>query len=552
MSNLLELAVDLINDAKGGGDAKGKLYLLEQVKEIVFHRDKTLLKDIIPSILDFMVERSTPIKKYLISFVDDAMAQDSQLSFPYFLNLFNFLVSDSSDAILALLAKSYQKYYDKLVMGIVSMPIIAKAQGLSDPKQLWQILSTLTSRFNDLITSNRSDNVKANCLRLYESQMQFGMPNDAPAANADPRLAARKDPRLARAAAAAGGAGTGSVASSTATSTSKSSDDIPLHHPFISRNEIVEAAKDHFTRALLWVSKGGPQSHPFSPALMSVLGQVVANVAASRLKNATTAAKALLTMLPGKDNRNVCAEMSGSDRQNLARALHHLLRAAGAYTADPEGIMPKLRTAVTALEALGLDVSAGGVADASVLKKRGRGAASVSTTMSSAPGNAQGEDEENDSLMEECRSSAVAAIDAAEQRMKSSGGFSELDALLGGADDGADAISMLLAKVSSSKPTTKASVGIGGILISGDSTELAKDLAVMEDPASLNELKLVTTTAQGASAVASKAESILQTPVPPSADGYADLALCSIRKLLDSYNSIETSNIKVDLIRFLI
>lgn len=539
MSNLLELAVDLINEAKSGGDAKKKLYMLEQVKEIVFHRDKTLLMDIIPSILDFMVERSVPIKKYLINFVDEAMTQDAQLAFPYFLNLFNFLVSDPNDTVLALLAKSYQKFYDKLVMGIVAMPIAPKAQGLSDPKQLWQILSSLTTKFNDLIASNRSDVLKANCLRLYESEMLFGIPNASPAVNADPRLAARKDPRLARAAAAVGavaGAGAGSVASSTAQNASKSSDDIPLHHPFISRNEIQGAAEENFTRVLLWSSKGGPQSHPFSPALMSVLGQVIANVAASRLKNATTAAKALLALLQGKSA--VCSEMSGNDRQNLARALHHLLRAAGAYTADPEGVMPKLRTAVAALEALGLDASTS--ATDSVLKKRGRAGGESSSSGAALGSEGEGEDKESDALMEECRKSARDAVDAAESRMKSSG-LAGLDSLLGGDDDGADAISMLLAKVSSSKPAAKASVGIGGILISGDSTELSKDLAVLEDPASLNDLKLVTTTTQSAS----KAESISHTPVAPSADGYADLALCSIRKLLDNYNSIEANNTKV-------
>lgn len=564
MSNLLELAIDLINDAKGGGDAQSKLYLLEQVKEIVFHRDKTILKDIIPSILDFMVEKAVPIRKYLIRFGEDSMAQDPITSFPYYLNLCNFLAADSNDNVLSLLVKGFLKYYDSILMSIVAMPIQQKAQGLSDPKQLWQIVMALTTKFNDFIATNRSDSLKAQCLRFFESQMTFGLPSPAPAA-ADPRLA-RKDPRLAR----AGRGGAANTPAAAAANTGKNAEEIPLHHAFINRNDLQKAAEDHFTRVLLWASKGGPQNHPFSPTVMSVLGQVISNVATSRLKNATPAAMALVTMIQGKGS--MCPEMSGMDRENLARAVHRLLRAATAYTADPEGVMPKLRAAVAVLEAMGLNssketASSTMSSDAeSLLKKRTRGAAGESADGNSTTDSAQlpgattsAEDEDSDEVLAQLRSSAAAAIDAAEQKMKSgAGAFPDIGALLGGGDDSSDAIAMLLAKVSTAgKSTSKASVGIGGILISGDCTELSRDLAAWEDPTSLSTLKLVTTTqskvgAGGAgggataSSTAGSAGMIIQEPVPPSSEGYADLALCSLKKLLGSYQLVENTNPKVN------
>lgn len=554
MSSLLELAIDLINDAKGGKDAQSKLYLLEQVKEIVFHRDKSILKDIIPSILDFMVEKAVPIRKYLIRFGEDSMAQDPSVSFPYYLNLCNFLAADSNDNVLSLLVKGFLKYYDTILMSIVAMPIQQKAQGLSDPKQLWQIMMALTSKFNDFIATNKSDGLKGQCLRFLESQMTFGLPSPAPAA-ADPRLA-RKDPRLARA--GRGGAGAANVPAAAAGSTSKNADEIPLHHPFISRNEVQSVAEDHFTRILLWASKGGPQNHPFSPTLMSVLGQVISNVATSRLKNATPAAMALVTMIQGKGG--VCQEMSGMDREHLARAVHRLLRAATAYTADPEGVMPKLRAAVAVLEAMGLDAGKGGAGDASgdsMLKKRGRGAAESAdgTTEAALSTVAAGDEDENEEALAQLRSSAAAAIDAAEQKMKAGGSVFADFSMLDGGVDGDDAIAMLLAKVSTTaaKGSNKASVGIGGILISGDSTELSRDLASWEDPASLTALKLVTTAqskaATGSTGTAAGAGQpsgmMVQEPLPPSSDGYADLALCSLKKVLDSYQLIESANPKV-------
>ena len=532
MSNLLELAIDLINDAKGGRDAQGKLFLLEQVKEICFHRDKSVLKDIIPSILDFMVEKSVSIKRYLVKFVEEAMGQEPQLSFPYYLNLLNFLLSDANDSVLALMIKSFQKYYDVILINIVSMPVAAKAQGLSDPKQLWQMLSTLTNQFNDFIATNKSDAVKMNCLRLYESQMLFGLPSPAPTTS-DPRLA-RKDPRLARAS-KAGPAATPNAAGGT--NTGKNAEEIPLHHPFISRNEIQQSAEDCFQRVLLWSSKGGTQSHPFSPAMMSMLGQVIANVASSRLKHASTAAKALVAMIQSKSN--VAQEMSGGDRGNLARAIHRLLRSATAYTADPEGMMPKLRLAVTSLEALGLDVAGEAAGPATVLKKRGRGAAAAPAESSSVS-TPVGEDDDSEEAAAQRRSSAVAAIDAAEEKMKSLSVFPDLTG-----DGGDDAIAMLLATVSSSTKTApKSTVGMGGMLISGDVTELAKDLSIEDDNNSrVGALKVVNTASEKSAGAA--AATTIQRPLHQTSEDYGALALCSMQKLLESFSAIEQTNVKV-------
>jgi hypothetical protein len=535
MSTLLDVAIDLINEAKNGKDTQTKLYQLEQVKEICFHRQKSSLKDIMPSILDFMVEKAVPVKRFLIKFCEDAMLQDCQLSFPYFLNLANFLVSDTNDGVLAALARCFARFYDIILLKIAEMPVVAKAQGLSDPKQLWQMFSAISTKFSDFIATKKGDQLKASCLRLLESQMVFNLPNASASAAAASSGPVRKDPRLARAQAASAAA-----AKSTTDAGSKSADDIPLHHAIISRNELQSAAEDAFTRVLLWSSKGGPQGHPFSPGLMAVLGQVIANVASARLKNASTAAKALVAMLQSKGN--VTAEMTGSDRGNLARAIHRLLRAASVHAADAEGMIPKLRTAVAALEALGLDV--GGDTTAVSKKRDSEGAAKDS---------AVADDDLEDAKR---RSSAVAAIDAAERKLSSThSAMTDLGLEDFGAGGDDDAIAMLLAEVSSSSkavpapsaagPSSKSSAavgGIGGMLISGDTTELAKDLAAPEDLKHASALKLVTT------AAASVANNLVQAPVPPSDQNYADLALCSLQKLLEGFSSIEQTDPQVSQI----
>ena len=58
--SLLDLAIEKINEAKNTRDAQSKLFLLEQVKEIIFHRDKSILTEVAPDVIELMVDRSTP------------------------------------------------------------------------------------------------------------------------------------------------------------------------------------------------------------------------------------------------------------------------------------------------------------------------------------------------------------------------------------------------------------------------------------------------------------------------------------------------------------
>ena len=145
-SSLLDFAVDLINDAKSAQDSKKKLYLLDQVitllnsfhwetpddfdsyhvqvKEIVLHREKAIMKDLAPTIFDFMSDKTMQIRKFLIKFSSDAMTvpEHMPLIFPSFLNLVVFLMHDASDGLLLLIVKEFHKFYDKMIMAIVLMP----------------------------------------------------------------------------------------------------------------------------------------------------------------------------------------------------------------------------------------------------------------------------------------------------------------------------------------------------------------------------------------------------------------------------------------------
>jgi hypothetical protein len=277
MPSLHDLAVDLINDAKGSKTMAAKLYNLEQIKEIVFHRDTSILSEIAPDIInDFMIERSSVIRKFLVSFAADWLQLDFAAAIPLSLSLFGFLLaSESGDGPIRQISNELTKTYDRAVMHITGMPIKLRSSGPNapDPKSYWGSMRTIVSRLIDMISSDRNEQLRTQSLRLAENMILFGLPAE--------KLSS--DPRLAKSRPQTGDSSKG-----------LSAGDIPLHHPFINRNDLEQEAESIFSKMLLWASKGGPQGHPFSPSQMALLGGTIANIASLRPKKSTNAATALM------------------------------------------------------------------------------------------------------------------------------------------------------------------------------------------------------------------------------------------------------------------
>lgn len=191
MPSLHDLAIDLINDAKGSKNVASKLYNLEQVKEIVFHRDTSILSEIAPDIInDFMIERHTPIRKFLVAFAADWLQLDFNSALPLSLSMFGFLLaSDSGDVLIRQISTELTKIYDKTVMHISRTPIKTKSSGpnTADPKSYWNSLRTIVSRLIDMISSDRSELLRTQSLKLAENMILFGLPTEK--LSSDPRLA---------------------------------------------------------------------------------------------------------------------------------------------------------------------------------------------------------------------------------------------------------------------------------------------------------------------------------------------------------------------------
>jgi hypothetical protein len=336
---LQDVLVDIFNAAKTSRDYRQKLFELEQVREILLYRDKSLIARFHSDIFSFQSEKSVQLRKFLLKFACDMLDENFDLILPEMITLFRSFISDSSDGVLTMLAETVAKYYSKITLAISSMEASSHAATV-DPRQLWDIFSRIVSTLDEFMSSAHSDTVKLAASKLVEEQILFGISNNAASNTAvalDPRLSRKmNDPRLARSNQADDAVG---------------ADKIPLHHPFLNRNNFQREGEDLYLKAKQWLSKGGSQSNPFSATMMSRLGQLIATVGTMRPNSYGVDAAQSLTVLINTKSA-VVQDMTKVWRENLAKAVHRLLRAATIYSSDAEQQqhMQKLKDALNSLD----------------------------------------------------------------------------------------------------------------------------------------------------------------------------------------------------------
>ena len=370
--SLSELAIEILNEAKIASDAKDKLYKLEQVKEIVFHRDPSLLSSLLPEVVAFMIEKSIAMRRFLLKFVAEACSKDPSY-FDQLIQLCHFLVLDdlSQDGLFRHMASILMKSYGTIMIWISKL-----TKGSSDPRELFDTFQLICQRVLDLLGSTHSDVSRAQYLRLAEEMVLFAIP--PPSASMDPRVA-----RTTRRANAF---------------------DIPLHHPFLSPKLLEQDAEVLFNKMLIWLNKGGPQGHAFPPNLQAQLVSSVVGIGSQRPSKLPNAAKAILLFM--RDKESVFQLMDSETKGHVYRSLERMLPAVQA-TPLLSDLLPKLKSGVEGFAALLSESSK----DGTLLKKR-----SLSTDSSSGQHESLIEDEELAS--EELAASARAAVEAAESERR--------------------------------------------------------------------------------------------------------------------------------------
>ena len=374
MASLADACFDWLNKAKVASDVQKKLLFVAQIREIILHRDTALIPDILPDLLELLLEKHVSLRKVLIKLAGECMLKNITVA-SVVLEWYAYLVTENNESFLRGIASELGNLYSKLMLYIVELPPKTKATML-DPKELLMKFKNLTTKLEESVSLNLSDNTRIQCIKLIEDMILFGIP--LPLQKLDPRLARSQKQNQS----ASGGS---------------SVTDIPLTHPLVNRNEVEQEAESLFNKCLLWATK--PQTYPFSPVVIANLGQTIASISVSRPKKVATGATVLTFLLQS----NICTQMTNDIRDDLYRSCSKLLRISSSHIgADSENIIGKLREALELLEKLGINADyddATTTGDAS--KKRVYGADAV-----------------DDDLANTDRAAILAAVDAAEHEIK--------------------------------------------------------------------------------------------------------------------------------------
>lgn len=470
MSSFGDICFDWLNKAKLASDVQKKLLFVAQIKEIILHRDNGLIPEILPDLLELLLEKHVSLRKVLIKLAGECMLKNISVA-SVVLEWYAYLVTENNESFLRGIASELGNIYAKLILYIVELPPKTKASML-DPKELWMKFKNLTTKLEESVSLNLSDNTRIQCIKLIEDMILFGIP--LPLQKLDPRLARSQKQNQS----ASGGA---------------SVTDIPLTHPLVNRNEVEQEAESLFNKCLLWATK--PQTYPFSPVVMANLGQTIASISVSRPKKVATAATVLTFLLQS----NVCTQMTNDIRDDLYRSCSKLLRISSSHIgADSENIIGKLREALELLEKLGINADyddATTAGDAS--KKRAYGA-----------------DAADDDLANTDRAAILAAVDAAENDIKTK------------------QAKIIESGAVAAEPLQQQAAGTGAVLkvpsIKSTDTELASELAEFPDIAADTRLAHIPIGTN---------ESVLKL-IPPESKLCNDMSLASLSRILESFNDL--------------
>ena len=321
-------ATELLNECKTESDVSQKIYLLEQLKELCLNRSPDLLIKMASGIFNLSVERNTQIRQFLIKFASQAIERNA-LIIPFIIPMYFHLRHDGNDAIVRALSLELATSYDKLAMHIANMSVTE----VNKAKDLWEQLSNISSYMISLLSSDKPEVVRNQCIRfVLETYVLFGIP-EMKAKPVDPRKARR------------GGGATDTASSSSSSSSGGAtggskmftSGDIPALHPFIKREDVQRESEGLFASMEDWARSNGPRDQAFTPAQMAQLCQALSRVGTRRPHLWERACDAIIFMLQGEGGLKI-DQLTNACVQQCIKAVNLSLQ----YT--PSSTPPRYQT----------------------------------------------------------------------------------------------------------------------------------------------------------------------------------------------------------------
>ncbi|KAI5077131.1 hypothetical protein GOP47_0006955 [Adiantum capillus-veneris] len=165
-SRFREEAISYLNDAKLHTDTSAKTNMLKRLKEILLHRDPSLLNEFIPYLLELQTERSAPMRNYLVQMIQEiCLKYPEQISkvAPVLLTLIHDDVPAVARHAISTSSSLFRITFEQVALqGIYSGQLDAKLQ------ESWEWMTTLKDAMYSASKEHKNDGVRLLAIKFIE------------------------------------------------------------------------------------------------------------------------------------------------------------------------------------------------------------------------------------------------------------------------------------------------------------------------------------------------------------------------------------------------
>eukprot|EP00250_Pteridium_aquilinum_P033702 c611_g1_i1 orf=440-4438(-) len=164
--HLREEAVSYLNDAKMLGDTSAKTNMLKRLKEILLHRDPSLLEEFVPHLMELQTERSSPIRNYLVQMIQEIGLRHSE-HIPSMVPILLTLMGDDTPAVarhaISTGSSLFRSTFEQVALqGIYAGHVDTKLQ------RSWGWMTTLKDAVYSASKEHSNDGVRLLAIKFIE------------------------------------------------------------------------------------------------------------------------------------------------------------------------------------------------------------------------------------------------------------------------------------------------------------------------------------------------------------------------------------------------
>ena len=155
-----EKVIDLLNQAQLAS-AESKLESLKQVQELIINKDPALLDNFLDEILIFQQDRSADVRRFVVTFIEEACKKDPDL-LPQTVGCLAYMLGDENIVISKRVMLACNSLYK------VALQIVCKLRTIKDDiRAMWDTMTEMKRNICGMIESD-NDGVRTHAIKFME------------------------------------------------------------------------------------------------------------------------------------------------------------------------------------------------------------------------------------------------------------------------------------------------------------------------------------------------------------------------------------------------